>query len=167
LNRVTTCAVAAVLAVAGCGDDEEPTADTAARTETAATTETERPQATVTAPGPAPAETIPPESPEDQPGGAGDEVPARSIAMFTGSGGKIRPPRVRVPPFIAVRVELRSADGRTYALRFRDRVVRAGGGVASQSTVFRGLRPGRVLVGRSIAPPGSDVVVEASAEPGP
>jgi hypothetical protein len=167
LSRATTFAVAAVLAVAGCGDDDEETADTAARTEKTAPTETERPQATVTAPGPPPAETTPLESPEDQPGGAGDEVPARSIAMFTGSDGRIRPARVRVPPFIAIRVELRSADRRTYALRFRDRTLRVGGALASQSAVFSGLRPGRALVGRSITPPGNTVVVEASAEPGP
>jgi hypothetical protein len=153
--------------MAGCGDDEEQATDTDARTETAAKTQTEPPQATVTAPGPAPTETVPPESPEDQPGGAGDEVPARSIAMFTGSGGKISPRVVRVPPFIAVRVELRSADGRTYALRFRKRVLRAGGELTSVSTFFPGLRPGRSLVGRSLARPGAVVRVEASAEPGP
>jgi hypothetical protein len=167
LRRTTACAVAAVLAVAGCGDDDEPTADTAARTEPAATTETEPPRATVTAPGPAPTETIPPESPEDQPGGAGDEVPARSIAMFTGRRGEIRPRVVRVPPFIAIRVELRSADGRTYALRFRDRTLRVGGELASRSTVFPGMRAGQTLVGRPAGPTHNGVAVEASAEPGP
>jgi hypothetical protein len=167
LSRTTACAVAAVLALAGCGGDDEPATDTAARTDTDARTETEAPQATVTAPGPAPTETIPPESPEDQPGGAGDEVPARSIAMFVGSRGRITPSKVRVPPFIAVRVELRSADGRSYALRFRNRTLRVGGAVATRSTVFAGLRAGEGLAGRPVPPTRNGVLVEASAEPGP
>jgi hypothetical protein len=87
--------------------------------------------------------------------------------MFTGRGGEIRPSVIRVPPFIAIRIELRSADGRTYALRFRDRTLRVGGELASRSTVFPGLRRGRALVGRPVAPPRGGVVVEASAEPGP
>ena len=59
-------------------------------------------------------------SPEDQPGGAGDEEPARSLALLTGEGGRITPPTVRVPAFISIRVELRSGDGREYGLRFGD-----------------------------------------------
>ena len=55
-------------------------------------------------------------SPEDQPGGAGDEIPARSQAQFTGRDGRVSPRLVRVPPFISVRVELRSADGAEYKL---------------------------------------------------
>ena len=38
-----------------------------------------------------------------------------SQALFTGRGGRLTPRVVRVPPFIAIRVELRSADGATYA----------------------------------------------------
>src|SRR2546425_9731194 len=72
---------------------------------------------------PAPTQTAPPPSthtqttsPENQPGGAGDEEPIRTQALVTGRGGRISPRVVRVPPLIAVRLELRSGDGRSYGL---------------------------------------------------
>jgi hypothetical protein len=74
---------------------------------------------------------------------------------------------VRVPPFIAVRVELRSADGRPYALRFGSRVVRVGPQVAAMSTTFAGLRQGEGITGRPAGGRGNPVRIEASAEPGP
>ena len=111
-------------------------------------------------------ETAPPgSSPEDQPGGAGDEEPARSQAAFTGRGGRITPRLVRVPPFISIRVELRSADGAAYALAARGRTIRVDREISSASSTFAGLRPGRRLVLR--AGGGRTVAVEASAEPGP
>jgi hypothetical protein len=158
--------VAAALVAAGCGGDDEQATDTAQRTETAARTETEAPQATVTAPGPRPEATVPGESPEDQPGGAGDEIPARSLAMFTGYAGRITPKVVRVPPFISIRVELRSADRKPYSLRFGDRSILTGTKVASASTVLPGLRPGDAYRGRN-AGVGNPVRIEATAEPGP
>jgi hypothetical protein len=165
LTHRTIWAVAAALAVAGCGDDE-PATDTGARTETAPRTQADEPRATVTSPGPSPDETIPRESPEDQPGGAGDEVPARSQALLTGRAGRIRPRLVRVPPFISIRVELRSADGQAYSLTFGDRSIRTGPQVASASTVLDGLRQGGAYTGRP-GRIGNAVRIEASAEPGP
>jgi len=85
--------------------------------------------------------------------------------MFTGRGGRITPRVVRVPPFLAIAIELRSADGREYALRFDGFTVRAdkrGQGMPERS----GLRPGERLVGKPVGG-GSSVVIEASAEPGP
>jgi hypothetical protein len=101
---------------------------------------------------------------EEQEGGAGDEVTASSQALITGRGGKLSPRLVRVPPFIAIRVELRSADGKTYELRAGGKTVRADRDIASASTTFDGLRPGKRLV---LSGPSGRVVVEASAEPGP
>ena len=69
-----------------------------------------------------------------------------------------------MPPFIAIRVELRAADRRAYELRARGRTVRVDGDVSSTSTSFAGLRPGKRLV---LTGPSGRVVVEASAEPGP
>ncbi|HEX2234172.1 MAG TPA: hypothetical protein VHG69_12510 [Thermoleophilaceae bacterium] len=164
MTRRAAWAAVAALAAAGCGEDEET--DTAARPQTEARTQTEEPRATVTAPGPAPQETIPRESPEDQPGGAGDEVPARSLAMFTARGGRITPRLVRVPPFIAIRAELRSADGRSYAVTFGDRTIRVGPEVSSASTVLDGLRPGKAYTGR-VDGAVNRVLIRADAEPGP
>lgn len=103
-------------------------------------------------------------SPEDGPGGAGDEIAARSQAMITGRRGRLSPRLVRVPPYIAIRVELRSADGRAYRLTGAGKTMRAGGSRPARAATFDGLRPGRRLTMRGT---GGRVVVEASAEPGP
>jgi hypothetical protein len=131
----------------------------ASETETVAETETEQeaPEAETT-----PAES----SPEDQPGGAGDEEPARTQALFTAEDGRITPRVVRVPAFISIQVELRSKDGRKYGLRFGDVTIRAGGGLNSVSTTIDGLRQGEAITGRPTGA-GNTVRVEATAEPGP
>ena len=56
----------------------------------------------------------------------GDEVAASSQALFTGRGGKLSPRWSSVPPFIAIRVELRSADGGAYELRGGGKTLRVG-----------------------------------------
>jgi hypothetical protein len=166
------------LASFGCGGDDEDT-DTAAQTdtapaetrseETAAETDTEaetetEPAETETTPAEAETEAEP--APEEEPGGAGDEEPARSLAMFTGRGGQITPRTIRVPAFLSIRVELRSADGRDYGLRIAGETLNVTGVLGSVSTTFDGLRPNQVLVGTPIGP-GNRVRIEATAEPGP
>jgi hypothetical protein len=146
--------VALALGVAGCGGDDEPTP-------TAPTTTVETQTATETTPAETAPKTVTETSPEDQPGGAGDEEPARTQALFTGRGGQIRPRLVRVPPFISVEVRLRAGDGGDYALRFGSVTVKAG-----ERHTFDGLRPGESLVGRPTGQ-GNRVEISATAEPGP
>ena len=174
LGTVTLISVA--LVAAGCGDDDEGRVeqDTASTSTSPSTTPTDTsPAATETE-----VETDVPTVTEDsgsggtggaspgeeQEGGAGDELEASSQALFTGRGGRITPRVVRVPPFIAVRVELRAGDAREYTLRARGRTLRADADVSATSTSFAGLRPGKRLV---LTGPSGRVVVEASAEPGP
>jgi hypothetical protein len=166
-------ATVVVLGVAACGDDEDgdnagsgyggsktEQTDTAA-TETA-TTETTGTKTGGEAEG---GGAKPPStSPEEQEGGAGDEVPASSQALITGSGGKLSPGTVRVPPFIAIRVQLRSADGVEYELSGGGKTVKAGGEIESAGTTFDGLRNGEKLV---LSGPQGKVTVIANAEPGP
>ena len=171
--RTAAALICVALVAAGCGDDDEGRVeqDTASTSTSPSTTPTET--APVTTPD-TETETQTEESGsggtggaapgEEQEGGAGDEVEASSQALFTGRGGRITPRVVRVPPFIAIRVELRAADRRVYELRARGRRVRADADVSSASTSFGGLRPGRRLV---LTGPAGRVVVEASAEPGP
>jgi len=161
--------LAAALAVAGCGGDD----DDSATSTPAATTTTET--TAVTTPTEAQTETEPAEttpatptgtSPESAPGGAGDEEPARTLALFTARGGRITPRVVRVPAFISVQIELRSADGGDYALRFGDLTVTAGGAIASRSKTIDGLRPGEAITGVPRGA-GNRVRISATAEPGP
>jgi Neuroendocrine-specific golgi protein P55 (NESP55) len=185
LNRRLAVAgvLALVLALGACGDDDDERAETTAttpttettpteetapeETETEAETETESETETDTEPE---TETAPSTSPEDQPGGAGDEEPARTLAMFTGDGGTITPRVVRVPAFISVRVELRSADGRQYGLLFENETSRVrisvSGALGSASSTIDGLRPGQAVTGNPIGA-GTPVRIEATAEPGP
>src|SRR4029078_5822261 len=106
--------VACFVAVTGCGGDDEEASTTPSATapETEATRtdgiETIRMRTSETEAGTSPeTETTPraETSPESLPGGAGDEEPARVLALFTARGGRITPPVVRVPPFISVKVE--------------------------------------------------------------
>ena len=174
--------LALVLAIGACGDDDEERAETTATsppttpTETTATTET-GPETVPTEPETEPetetetgAETEPSTSPEDQPGGAGDEEPARTLAMFTGDGGRITPRVVRVPAFISIRVELRSADGQEYGLLFASETsrvsIRVSGALGSASSTIDGLRPGQAITGNPMGS-GTRVRIEATAEPGP
>jgi hypothetical protein len=169
---VLIAGIGLLIAISGCGgDDEEPssapsTAPTTTPGETATVeapteTETETEQESE-----AETESTPAGSPEDEPGGAGDEEPARTLALFTAKDGRITPPVVRVPAFISIEVQLRSADGDKYKMRFGDTTITAGGGLSSVSTTIDGLRPGKAIVGTPEGP-GNRVRIEATAEPGP
>jgi len=166
-------ATVVVLGLAACGDDEEDNGATGygagtktEQTDTAAT-ETTATQTTGTETG-GEAEgggaKPPSTSPEEQEGGAGDEVPASSQALITGDGGKLSPGTVRVPPFIAIRVQLRSADGVEYELSGGGKTIKAGGEIETAGTTFDGLRSGEKLV---LSGPQGKVTVIANAEPGP
>ena len=155
------------LALAACGDDDEP-AQTSERTTTQTTPD--RDSATATQPDP-PAETEqapPPEepAPEDQPGGAGDEEAIRTEARLTGSGGRVRPTEVSVPPFIGVRVFLRSTDGGEYGLSCAGRRVQVDREVEAASTTLPGRPIGSVVPCRPLGDHNA-VVIRFSAEPGP
>jgi hypothetical protein len=173
LRRAALAAAAALaLLPAGCGGDDEKAGTAGGGQQTAARSDTQTPRDTVTSTTPTATEPIKPKSkgkgkqgPEDQQGGAGDEVPARSLALLTGRKGKITPKLVRVPPFISVRVELRSADGRRYSARIGGKRLAAGGELGSQATTLDGLRAGKAYVGRGSD--GSTIRIEANAEPGP
>jgi hypothetical protein len=167
-NVGTALVLGLAFAISGCGGGDEEPSSTPATTapEQTATTETES-TPTETEQEPPGTESAPTEStPEDQPGGAGDEEPARTLALFTAKDGRITPRVVRVPAFISIEVQLRSADGAKYRMRFGDVTITAGGELSSVSTTIDGLRPGKAIVGTPEGP-GNRVRIEATAEPGP
>lgn len=95
---------------------------------------------------------------------SGDEVPISTQALFTGNGGRITPAKIQVPPFIAVTVVLRSADGRLYS------IVVGGRGMATNGRArvkLPGLRPEARYVAINQKGTPRRLVIEASAEPGP
>jgi hypothetical protein len=176
VGRVTALLVALLLLVAGCGDDDdeadttptETVATETSETETAPEDETEtevetEPEVETETETEVETET----SPEDQPGGAGDEEPARSLALFTAADGRVTPRVVRVPSFISVRVELRVRDAGQYTLTIGGQRVEVGGQLSSASVSLDGLRPGDAYVGTLGGDASGRVRVEATAEPGP
>jgi hypothetical protein len=164
-KRGVALLVAGLVALSGCGGDDEELAST--EPAVTAPTETELAESVPTKTmETTPPEAQPPESPEEEEGGQGDEEPARTLALFTARGGRITPRAIRVPAFISIQVELRSADGETYGLRFGDTTITAGGELNSVATTIDGLRPGEAVFGRPTGA-GNRVRVEATAEPGP
>jgi hypothetical protein len=173
---VAGCAL--VLVLASCAGDEESGDATPAQTKTEARTKAEarseseahvtETQSQTEAETEAEGDTT--TSPEELEGGAGDEEPARSLALLTGRNGRITPRVVRVPPFISIRIELRSADGRDYGLEFKNDTntvsIKVSGDLSSVSSTVDGLGPGEALVGRPTGA-GTPVRIEATAEPGP
>jgi hypothetical protein len=163
-----------VLAVGGCGGDDESASTSTGKQQQAGQTDLSDTTTTKVDPK---TETLPNDGdgtgtgagtaePESQTGGAGDEVPAQTLALFTAENGAITPRTVRVPAYISIRVELRSGDGNEYSLTFGDKTIKVTDPLHSVSTTFDGLKPGAKLVGTPTGA-GGKVVVSATAEPGP
>jgi len=174
--RSALAALLAALALltAGCGGDDEKSGTDKARSESSGTPGTVPadvatdpqivPEQTETVPSTTAQDNGGTKSPEKQRGGAGDEVPNATQALVTGQGGKLSPSAISVPPFIAIRVVLRSADGGAYTLRGQGRSLQAKGRGGRASSSFDGLRPGKSL---KLSGPQGTVTVSANAEPGP
>jgi hypothetical protein len=107
-----------------------------------------------------------PTSPEDQPGGAGDETPIGTQALFEGKDGTIKPDTIRVPPFIAVDVVLHSADGGSYGIEVAHHQLNVDSSHPRATVKLSGLRSGkRYTVDVAGAP--ETLAIVANAEPGP
>ena len=174
---VAAVAVLAVVALSGCGGDDEPVSgDPRTSQSPELSTGTDRQPTDGTANEEQPADTAAttpetertetePRSPEDEAGGAGDEEPIGVDAAFTGRAGKVTPRVVKVPPFIAITVTLTSADGDDYAIEIGGERIVVGAGTKRARVTLDGLRQGRSY--RGTVAGGGTVRVDASAEPGP
>jgi hypothetical protein len=155
--------VAAALAGCGGGDEEQTSAPSTPAPAPSAATEAPAGTATATPSPTATEQPLPSVSPEDQPGGAGDEEAIRVPAEFTLTGGGITPRQIAVPAFLSielivhnksaqqavVRLEgakpLTVAPGETARIRLEGRkkgsyVVDAG--PAGQALLVTGAKPG-------------------------
>lgn len=149
--------------IAGCGSDDEqaagpsdPGPETGVVTAPPATGP--EPEAGATGTGG--------DSPEDAPGGAGDEEAARSEARFALSGDGFDPDRVEVLPFLAIELVAVPEDG-SFDISWSGP---GGEGSASGTGEHRGdldgLRPGARYTVRD-EESGATAVIAAEAEPGP
>jgi hypothetical protein len=171
VRRAVLPVLFAAVALAGCGGDDEqtsatqatpapPPSQTATATPTATATATPTPSATATA-QPSPTAT----SPEDQPGGAGDEEAIRVPAEFTISpAGKITPPQISVPAFLQIEITVRNRSGRPVDVTWASdklMTVQPHGGA---STIVKGRKKGSYVLS---ANPGGDALIVTGVEPGP
>jgi len=155
VRRAPVIAAVAALAVAGCGGDDEPAGGTPEHggVDTAtATTPAGPPEEVVTAPEEAapPATVTAPEpsatSPEDEPGGAGDEEGIRVPARFVlGSDGTMEPSSVEVPAFLGTEVVVENRDDASHRLEVGDRGTQLEAGRTTTLTLA-GRRPGELPV---------------------
>jgi hypothetical protein len=156
-----------MLALAGCGDDDESERQGA-----------DPAQATETSPPPAKTESTQTEPSEEtrrdrrrsrreqQRDGGKDKQPARHQVALRASDGKITPRIVSVPPYVAIRLELRSSDGDTYRLACGQKTLTVDSEGAADSTTLSGRRPGA----RFLCSPLGDhngVLISPSGEPEP
>lgn len=141
----------AALALSACGGGNvgagTPATSATPVPPTASAPDAKAPPPDATQPGTAPLTT--PTTAVTQPPPAGGAQDVRVPATFTAEpGGRLSPPTVTVPPFLAIEISLRSNDGRPHRLEVRTAPVHvlrvpAGGRVAIR---IAGLRAGRYTV---------------------
>lgn len=158
---------AALVALAGCGGGgggggATTTSTTAAAVTTSRTVSASIGSITNTATTVHSVTTLSTKSSKEQQ--SGDETPISTQALFTGRGGKITPAKIEVPPFIAVTVVLKSADGKSYGLALPDHGLITNG---TAQLKLSGLRAGDRYVLKTKGATPARVIIEANAEPGP
>ncbi|HKG37488.1 MAG TPA: hypothetical protein VKB25_00725 [Conexibacter sp.] len=150
---LTALAVLTVLAIAGCGGGN--TGPGVSTNPTASAPDATAPPTDATQPGTAtatvpPAATTPPTEtqPSDDSGG-GDEQAVRVPASFVVTqSGRLTPPTITVPPFLAVEISIRSDDGKPHTLVLQTSTPHTLKVAANERAAVRiaGLRAGRYPV---------------------
>lgn len=145
MRTVALLTLLLALAAVGCGGDDEPVTTTTTPTASAPDATAPPPDATqpgTTAVTPPATETSPPADEGDEPP---DEQAVRVPASFVvTAGGRLDPPQITVPPFLAVEISVRSDDGRPHRLELQTTPPYTLDVAAGQRTAIRitGLRAG-------------------------
>jgi hypothetical protein len=164
MRRLVVALVA--VALAGCGsdgDDAAPTATpppVAAETPTETATPTPDPTPTRT-PTPTPSRTA---SPEDQPGGAGDEEEARVPVRYRVTPKGISPRQVSVPAFLALELIVDSYLAEPFVVRLEGAPPLEVGAGRTARMDLEGRRPGTYRIEFGDA---GQALLVTGAEPGP
>ena len=159
---IATLLVAAALA--GCGGDDgeqssaTPAAAPSAATESATASGTGTPSPTATE------QPLPSVSPEDQPGGAGDEEPTRVPVEFTITDGKISPPQVAVPAFLALELIVNNKSSQQVVVRLEGAQPMTVGAGETGRARLEGRKKGSYVVDAGSA---GQAVLVTGVEPGP
>jgi hypothetical protein len=143
--------VLTVLAIAGCGGGSTGPGTT---NPTASAPEATAPPTDATQPGTAPttmppATTTAPPRTQTEPAGGGGEQAVRVPASFVVTqSGRLTPPTITVPPFLAVEISIRSDDGRPHRLVLQTPALHTLQVAAGKRAAVRiaGLRAGRYPV---------------------
>jgi hypothetical protein len=160
-------AVVFALVLGGCGDGKETASQPARTSSTASAPPTVTSPTSTTPTSTAPATTTGPAT--QPPAAGGGEEPVRTPAVFVfAPGGRVAPPTITVPAFIAVEVTLVSRDGSAHELalnaagrRYRFRVA-AG---RSSAVQIPGLKAGTYRLSPVGGGPGATLVVGGEAGP--
>jgi hypothetical protein len=154
-----------VVALFGCGSDGDDAAPTATPSPVAAEA---TPTATPT-PDPTPTRTPTPTatrtaSPEDQPGGAGDEEEARVPVRYRVTPKGVMPPQVSVPAFLALELIVDSYLAESFVVRLEGAPPLEVSAGRTARMDLEGRRPGRYRI--QFGDSGQALLV-TGAEPGP
>jgi hypothetical protein len=164
--RIAIATLLAAAALTGCGGDDGEQSSTTPAPAPSTATETATPADSAT-PTPTPSATEQPQpsvSPEDQPGGAGDEEPTRVPIEFTITDGKISPPQVAVPAFLALELIVHNNSSQQVVVRLEGAqplTVDAGG---TGRAHLEGRKKGSYVVDAGDA---GQALLVTGAEPGP
>jgi hypothetical protein len=162
--RLAIAILLAAAALAGCGGDDgeqssaTPAPAPSAATEAATPSESGTPSPTATE------QPLPSVNPEDQPGGAGDEEPTRVPVQFTITDGKISPPQVAVPAFLALELIVRNKSSQQVVVRLEGAEPMTVGAGDTGRARLEGRKKGSYVVDAGDA---GQAVLVTGAEPGP
>ena len=162
--RLALATLLVAAALAGCGGDDgeqsstTPAAAPSAATETATAAETATPSPTATE------QPLPSVSPEDQPGGAGDEEPTRVPIEFTITDGRISPPQVAVPAFLALELIVHNKSSEQVVVRLEGAEPMTVGAGETGRARLEGRKKGSYVVDAGSA---GKALLVTGTEPGP
>jgi hypothetical protein len=162
--------LAAAALLAGCGGDDEPEPSSA--TGPAATASASPAPLPSVSPAPTATATAEPnasptperKSPEDQPGGAGDEEEVRVPVRFTVGADGVEPPQVAVPAFLALELIVVNDRAEPVVATLEGADPLAVGAGETAQVRLEGRRKGRYTV---TFEPGGEAVLVTGVEPGP